>query len=333
MKIGFFEIEPWEKKLIQNAFPNDQLIFSTNKINFKNADQYKDLEIISIFIYSQIDEKLLDKMPRLKIISTRSTGYDHIDTKSCAKRNILVSNVPTYGENTVAEQTFALILSLSRKMPQCLERTRKGSFDLTGLRGFDLREKTLGVIGTGNIGRHVVRIAQGFEMKIMAFDAFPNPQFAKEMGFSYFPLEKVLRESDIVTLHVPYLPQTHHLMDKKKIALMKKGAFLINTSRGGIVETDALVKALKSGKLGGAGLDVLEGECDILEESQLVKKSFSGNCDMKTLLENHILMDMPNVVITPHNAFNTNEALMRILNTTFDNIKNATAKKPINLVK
>lgn len=333
MKIGFFEIEPWEKDLIKKAFPKDQIIFSSSKLNSKNAEKYSDLDVISIFIYSQIDQKLLDKMPKLKLVTTRSTGYDHIDTKSCAKRNIVVCNIPTYGENTVAEQTFALILSLSRKMPQCLERTRKGSFDLTGLRGFDLRGKTLGVIGTGNIGKHVIRIAKGFEMNIMAFDAFPNPQLAKEMEFNYYPLDKVLKESDIVTLHVPYLPQTHHLINKNKIALMKKDAILINTSRGGIVETDALVQALKSGKLGGAGLDVLEGECDILEETQLVKKSFSGNCDLKTLLENHILMDMPNVIITPHNAFNTHEALMRILNTTIDNIRLAMNKKPINLVK
>lgn len=333
MKIGFFEIENWEKEPIKKTFPKDQLIFSNRKINANNADKYKDLEVISIFIYSQIDEKLLQKMPKLKLIATRSTGYDHIDVKACAKKNILVCNVPTYGENTVAEQTFALILSLSRKMPQCLERTRKGSFDLTGLRGFDLRGKTLGVVGTGNIGKHVIRIANGFEMKVIAFDAFPNQQFAKDLGFEYFSLDNLLKESDIITLHLPYLPQTHHLIDKNKIALMKKGAILINTSRGGIVETDALVKALESKKLGGAGLDVLEGECNILEESQLAKKSFSGNCDVKTLLENHILMDMPNVVITPHNAFNTNEALLRILNITVDNIKNALAKKPINLIK
>jgi len=333
MKIGFFELETWEKETLEKSFPKDKVILSHKKFTLKEALKYPDLEVLSVFIYSPIDEKILTKLPKLRMIATRSTGYDHIKVDACKKRNILVCNVPTYGENTVAEHTFALILALSRKIIEGHERTRGGSFEVKGLRGFDLKGKTLGVIGSGNIGRHVIRMAQGFEMNLLVYDAFPNPQTAKDLGFTYVSLEELLKKSDIITLHVPYLPQTHHLINKKSFALMKKGAYLINTSRGGIVDTDALFKALKSKKLAGAGLDVLEGECDLLEERQLVSKDFSPSCDMKTLVEDHILMGLPNVIVTPHNAFNTNEALMRILQTTITSINGFKSGSPINFVK
>jgi D-lactate dehydrogenase len=333
MKQAFVEIESWEKEPIQKAFPGDELVFSPKTITAKNAVQFKEVEALSVFIYSKIDENLLSKLPKLKLLTTRSTGFDHIELEACKKRGILVCNVPTYGENTVAEHTFALIMALSRKILDCVERTRKGSFDLTGLRGFDLKGKTLGVLGTGNIGKHVIRIGQGFEMNVVAFDAFPNPQLAKEMGFTYLKLEELLKNADIITLHVPYLPQTHHLLNAKNFSLMKKGAYLINTSRGAIVDTDALVKALKSGKLAGAGLDVLEEECELLEERELVSSGFPQKCDLKTLVEDHLLLTMPNVIVTPHNAFNTNEALMRILQTTIDNINGFKQKKLQNVAK
>ncbi len=333
MKQAFVEIESWEKEPIQKAFPGEELTFSPKTITAKNAAQFRDIEALSVFIYSKIDEAVLSKLPKLKLLTTRSTGFDHIDLDACKKREILVCNVPTYGENTVAEHTFALIMALSRKILDCVERTRKGSFDLTGLRGFDLKGKTLGVLGTGNIGKHVIRIGQGFEMNVVAFDAFPNPQLAKEMGFTYLKLEELLKSADIITLHVPYLPQTHHLINAKAFSLMKKGAYLINTSRGAIVDTDALVKALKSGKLAGAGLDVLEEECELLEERELVSSGFPQKCDLKTLVEDHLLLTMPNVIVTPHNAFNTNEALMRILQTTIDNINGFKQKKMQNVAK
>lgn len=333
MKIGFFELEKWEKEVLERAFPKDQLLLSHKKLTPAEAKKNPDLEVASVFIYSKIDEKLLTQFPKLKLIATRSTGFDHIAINICKKRNIVVCNVPTYGENTVAEHTFALILALSRKIIECRERTQKGSFDLTGLRGFDLRSKILGVIGSGNIGRHVIRMAQGFEMNLLVYDAFPNPQTAKEMGFVYVSLDELLKKSDIITLHVPYNEKTHHLINAKALARMKKGAYLINTSRGGIVDTDALVKALKSKKLAGAGLDVLEAECEILEERELVHKDFPQQCNLKTLVEDHILMTMPNVIVTPHNAFNTNEALMRILQTTIDNINGFKSGKIVNNVK
>lgn len=332
MKIGFFEIEEWEKEPLKKAFPKDKLVFSSSHLTAEKAKSYKELEIISVFIYSKIDEKLLRQMPKLKMIATRSTGFEHIDIAGCRKRGIIVCNVPAYGENTVAEHTFALILGLSRKLVDCVERTKKGSFELEGLRGFDLKGKTLGVVGCGNIGRHVIRIAKGFEMKILVFDLCRDLKFAKEFGFKYAEMEELLGKSDIVTLHVPLNKNTYHLINKETIAKMKKGAYLINTSRGGIVETDALVKALKSGRLAGAGLDVLEEECEMKEERELLTKGFAQKCDLKVLIENHILLEMPQVIVTPHNAFNTWEALMRILEVTIENIKWFGKGKKVNRV-
>ncbi len=333
MKLGFFELEKWEEEVIKKTFPNDQLVLSTKKFTAKEAVKNKDLDALSVFIYSKADEDVLSKLPKLKLVTTRSTGFDHVDVETCKKRGIVVCNVPTYGENTVAEHTFALILALSRKMVDCVERTKRGSFDLTGLRGFDLKGKTLGVMGSGKIGQHVIRIAKGFDTNLLVFDAFPNLQLAKSMNFSYVSMDELLKNSDVITLHVPYNEKTHHLINKDAFSKMKKGAYLINTSRGGVIDTDALVKALKSGKLAGAGLDVLEGECDLLEERELVSKDFPQKCDLKTLVEDHILLTMPNVIVTPHNAFNTNEALMRILQTTLDSINGFKQNKLINVIK
>ncbi len=332
MKIGFFEIEEWEEDILRKAFPKDKLVFSTGKITLENVGKYKGLEAVSVFIYSKVNESLLKKIPKLKLVCTRSTGFDHIDLEACKKRKAVVCNVPAYGENTVAEHTFALILGLSRKLIDSVERTRKGSFELKSLRGFDLKDKTIGVVGSGSIGKHVIRIAKGFEMNILVFDVCKDLKFAKKMGFNYVGLDKLLRESDIVTLHVPLNKHTYHLIDEKRIKLMKKGAYLINTSRGEVVSTNALVKGLKSGKLAGAGLDVLEKECALKEERELLTKEFTKTCDLKTMVEEHILLEMSNVIVTPHNAFNTNEALMRILEVTMESIKGFKGGKKVNVV-
>jgi len=332
MKIGFFEIEPWEKEVLKKALPKEESIFSPQKLTVKNADKYNQLEAIAVFVHSKIDSSVIKKLPKLKFITTMSTGYDHIDLEACKQNNITVCNVPTYGENTVAEHTFALILALSRKIVECVERTKKGSFELSGLRGFDLRGKTLGVVGSGNIGQHVIRMAKGFEMKVLVFDVVKNNSLAKELGFEYVSMDRLLRESDLVTLHVPYNQHTHHLIGRKELNLMKKTAYLINTSRGGVVDTDALVKALQKKETAGAGLDVLEEECEIIEEKQLLTKEFNTKCNLKTLVENHLLLKMDNVIITPHNAFNTQEALMRILEVTVENIDGLRRGKSINVV-
>lgn len=240
--------------------------------------------------------------------------------------------MPSYGENTVAEHTFALILALSRKICTSWERTKKGNFSLEGLRGFDLKGKTLGVVGTGHIGRHVIRIAKGFEMNVLAFDVKPDNKLAKQLGFKYASFEDVLKNSDIITLHVPYSKATRHLIGIKTLGFFKKGCYLINTARGGICDTTALLKGLKREIFAGLGLDVLEGECFVKEERELLTAPFAKKCDFKTVLQNHILLRQPNVIITPHNAFNSKEALQRILDTTVENIKSFAANRPINLV-
>ena len=283
-------------------------------------------------IYSVADKKVINSLVSLKYITTRSTGFDHIDLKTCKRKNILVSNVPTYGENTVAEHTFALILALSRKIHLSWERTQKGDFSLDNLRGFDLKGKTLGVVGTGNIGRRVIRIAQGFEMNILAFDIKPNQKFAKKIGFKYVPLGYLFKNSDIITLHAPYNKTTHHLINLKALRLFKKKCYLINTARGGLCDTTALLRGLKQKIFAGLGLDVLEEEYFIREERELLNTAFKKTCDLKTVLENHVLINQPNVIITPHNAFNSQAALTRILDTTIENIKAFTVNKPINLV-
>ncbi len=333
IKAAFFEIEPWEKEYIKKKLRNAKLLFFEEKLDDKNAGKAKACNVISSFIYSKIDEKTLKKLPNLRLMATRSTGYDHIDMDECRKRKIAVENVPYYGENTVAEHTFALLLSLSRKIHKSYEKTSKGEFSTEGLMGFDLKGKTIGVIGTGHIGQHVIRIAKGFEMNVLAYDLFKNKKAAKEMGFKYVNLKELLKKSGIITLHVPLLGSTFHMISRKNIRQVKKGAIIINTARGGLIETDALLYGLNSGILAGAGLDVLEEENMLKEEKQLTNPEFARQHNIKAILENHVLMHYENVVITPHNAFNSREALQRIIDTTLENIKAFEKGKMINEVK
>ena len=333
LKIAFFELEHWEKEYFIKNLKNIEVKFIDDHLNQNNVDDVKDADAIGVFIYSVVNKKILDKLPNLKLITTMSTGFDHIDIKECKKRKITVCNVPHYGENTVAEHTFALILNLTRMIHKAYDRTVRGDFSLDGLRGTDLHDKTIGVIGIGSIGQHVIRIAKGFEMNVIAFDKFKNLKLAKRLGFKYVSFDYLLKHSDVITLHVPYNKSTHHLIDKKAISKMKKGVLLINTARGGIIETNALLEGLQAGKIGGAGLDVLEGECFIREEKQILSKHFLKECDLKTVLQDHLLLKQPNVIVTPHNAFNSWEALQRILETTILNINSFLKKKKVNAVR
>ncbi len=333
MKIAFFEIEPWEQVIFKNAFKNHTLLFFDHEVTPAILSKIKDVDILCVFIYSHITQDILNHIPKLKLLCTLSTGYDHIDIAACAKRKITVCNVPFYGENTVAEHTFALILSLSRKIVDAVERTKKDDFSLKGLRGFDLKGKTLGVIGPGHIGQHVIRMAQGFEMNVIAYAPKQDAALAKKCNFRYAPLEKLLKTADIITIHCPLTPKTKHLNRMQNIKRVKKGAYLINTARGEIVDTQALLYALDRHLLAGAGLDVLEGECDIKEEKQMLHKKFIAQCDLRLVLENHMILKKHNVLVTPHNAFNSTEALYRILDTTVENIQKYLKKKPINIIK
>lgn len=323
--IVFFEVKKSEEKYISDNLKNHKLVFFKDNIHDVPVFKFKNAEAISIFVWDKIDKELLDKLPKLKYIATRSTGFDHIDLAECKKRGIKVSNVPNYGRNTVAEHTFALILSLSRKIPQTISRTKGGNFSLHGITGFDLKGKTLGVIGTGNIGEHVCRIAKGFEMKILAYD------ICKKLDVKYVSLDKLFSMSDIITLHAPLNEHTKFMINKSAIKKMKTGVIIINTSRGELIDTTALVKGLKSGRISSVGLDVLEGECYVKEEAQLLSKNIKA-CDLRVAIENNILLHRDDVLITPHNAFNSKEALMRITDTTIKNLKGYLKKKHINKV-
>lgn len=334
MKIFFSEIEKWEAEYIKKQLPNDELIFSEGKLNKDNLPEQRDFDILSVFVGSKIDKDVIAAFPNLKILTTRSTGFDHIDLQAVKEKNIMTAYVPGYGDNTVAECAFGLLLNISRKMYEAIDRLKEtGRFSYEGLRGFDLKDKTIGVVGTGRIGQYAVKIAKGFGMNVIAFDAFPNEELAQEFGFRYVSFDELLAQSDVIDIHVPYLPSTHHMINLGNINKIKKGAILINTARGAIVETDALVKALTEGILGGAGLDVLEEEGVITDERAFLLYDHPEEHNLKTALEDHVLMGMPNVMITPHNAFNTVEALERILNTNLANIKAFIEKgEPINKI-
>jgi D-lactate dehydrogenase len=332
-KVAFFELESWEKEYVKKNIKGFRTSFYDEPLTLDNVKKIKDTQIIGIFIYSKITKEILDNLPKLKLIATFSTGYDHIDLEECRKHNVSVCNVPTYGENTVAEHTFALILTLSRKIFQSIERTKKGNFNYDGLRGFDLKDKTIGLIGTGHISAHVARIANGFEMNILGYDLNQNPELIKNYNLKYTDMNTLLKNSDIVSLHIPLNDKTRHTINKKNISLMKPSAIIINTARGGLIETDALIKALQKRKIAGAGLDVLEEESAIKEEKQLLSDQFDSNSNIQILLENHLLMQQDNVILTPHNAFNSTEALQRIIDTSIENIKNFEKKNTQNIIK
>lgn len=286
-------------------------------------DQISDCEILSTSVYTTIDAGILAKLPKLQYIITQSTGFDHIDIATCTERGITVCNIPSYGERSIAEYTIGLIFTLARNIHIANERAKDLNFCSYDLKGFDLQNKTLGIIGTGAIGKEVVKLAKAVGMRIIASDTFPNESFAQEHGFSYVPLRKLLAQSDMVSLHVPYTPETHHMIDSKALSGMKNGAYLINTARGAVVDQDALIEALEAQKIAGAALDVLENEKILFSQGEgyvQVSKEF------KKLKEY-------NVIYTPHMAAYSQEAQVIALKTVVKNIQSCAADTPINIVR
>jgi len=333
MKIHYFSGEAWEEKYVREKLPNEDITFHEGSLATFPDLTDTEAEVICTFIESKIGEDEMKQFPALKLIATRSTGFDHIDLAVAKARGVAVANVPFYGENTVAEFTFALLLALSRRIIDADERVRDtGTFSHDNLQGFDLSGKTIGVVGCGHIGVHVIRMANGFGMKVLGFDVTKNDELAKTLNFTYATLQELFANSDIITLHVPYNAHTHHLINKENIGTFKKGSYLINTSRGAVIETDALVEALRSGIIAGAALDVLEEEGDMNDESVLLTSPHPNAEAIKTALENHYLIEHPRVIVTPHVAFNTKEAVERILNTTIENIRKFESGSPTNTV-
>lgn len=332
MNIHYFSGEAWEEAYVRTKLPGENIEFHE-----KSLAAYPDLTdseatVLCTFIESPIGSAEFDRFPGLKLIATRSTGFDHIDLEAAKAKGITVVNVPFYGENTVAEFAFALLLSLSRRIPEAEASVRGGAFSPAGLRGFDLEGKTIGIIGCGHIGMHMIRMCNGFGMKVLGFETHPDEERARTNNFTYASLDELLAQSDIISLHVPYNPHTHHLINKENIGTIKKGAYLINTARGAVVETEALVEALKSGTLAGAGLDVLEEEGDMTDETALLTAAHPNEAALKIMLENHYLITHPRVIVTPHLAFNTAEAIRRIVDATIENIRQFEAGAPTNIV-
>lgn len=326
MNIVFFELDSWERTFFGALSLSHSIRFIEGPLHPAHVDELKETEILSVFIYSRLDRSVLERLPKLRLIATRSTGVDHIDLDYCDEHGIAVKNVPTYGESTVAEHVFALLLALSHHVIDAVDRTRKGDFSLAGLRGFDLCGKILGVIGTGNIGRHVIKIARGFQMTVLAHDLKPDMQLAHGLDFRYVPMRELLSQSDVITLHVAGGEKTRNLISRAEFEMMKQGVVLINTARGSIVNVQALLESIAQGKVAAAGLDVIAEEPTIREEAELLSTLFTKRHDLETLLADHLLLRMRNVIITPHNAFNTQEAIAKILTTTQANIESFTAE-------
>lgn len=320
IKVAFFSIPTKEKNYLNKKFDKKkyELYFFKDGLNSGNSI-LKEIDVLSVFIYDKVDKSIIDQAKKLKLIATRSTGFNHIDIEYAKKNKVSVCNVPYYGENTVAEHTFALILALSRNLHKAYIRSQQSIFTLEGLRGFDLRGKTIGVIGAGSIGVHVMKIAKGFGMKVLAYDIRKNHILEELLDFKYVDLDELLSSSDIITLHCPYNEQTHHMINMNNIHKVKKGALFINTARSGIIEPAALYYAIDKGIFGGAGLDVFEGEELLKEENQMLTKNVPIQ-NVEALLKRNLLLRRENVIITPHMAFDSHEAIERILDTTYENI-------------
>jgi D-lactate dehydrogenase len=270
-------------------------------------------------------------LPMIKVIATMSTGFDHIDLTACKARNITVSNVPSYGDNTVAEYAFGLILALARKFKSTFDRIERGFFSRTGLIGIDIKGKTLGLIGTGRIGSHMARLGWAFGMKVIAYDARSDVALKEKYGVQFMSLEEVLEKADVISLHVPYLPSTHHLINAERLRLLKPTALLINTSRGKLIDTKAVAAALREDRLGGVALDTFEGE-DIWIEEEFLKHDALPAIALREAMESFSIMRSERAILTPHNAFNTREALERILITSAENLKAYFSGHPQNVV-
>lgn len=325
MKIAFFNIRGDEDEFYKNALQGNEVECFPVSISPENLPQNKDYDVISVFTDSKVDASVIDSLPNLRLVAARSTGFDHVDLNKATEKNITVVNVPVYGETTVAEFAFGLLLTITKKIIQAdlsVKITEK--FNREGLTGLDLNGKTFGVIGTGHIGINAVKIAKGFGMEVLAYDAFPNQELPEKFGFTYVGLEELMSKSDFVSLHVPFLPSTKHLINQKNISFFKRGVVLINTSRGEIVETEALINGLETGIIGAAGLDVLENETTLRTDFD------EASAEAKL---NDKLIALNNVIITPHVASNTKEAIERIRQTTVDNIKAFINSDPQNVVK
>ena len=308
-KIAFFDAKPYDRTWFDQLNQHYHIKYYEHKLTPDTISLAHGCEAVIPFVNDTLDRTVIDGLCQegIKMIALRCAGYNNVD-RDAARGRIPVVRVPGYSPYAVAEFTMGLLLTLNRKIHKAYFRTRDFNFSLNGLVGFDLHGRTVGVIGTGKIGQIFIRICQGFGMHVLAYDPYP----VQDAGFPYVPLEELLAKSDIISLHCPLTEQTRHLINRDTIARMKDGVYLLNTSRGMLVESESLLNALKNGKIAGAGLDVYEEETEFFFEDR------SDMVQRDTLLS--LLVSMPNVVLTSHQAFLTNEALHNIAQVTLDNL-------------
>ena len=308
-EIAFFDAKPYDKEWFDKYNKTYDIRYYVGRLRPENAKLAEGAKAVCVFVNDDVNEKTIEILSRLKVevILLRCAGYNNVAVKAAQKRGIKVLRVPAYSPYAVAEHTMGLILALNRKIPRAYIRTRDFNFSLNGLMGFDLHGKTAGVIGTGKIGRVFIDICKGFGMNVLAFDPFP----AKIDGVEYVSKEELFTDSDIISLHCPLTKETHYIINKSSLELMKKNVLIVNTSRGRLIDTEALLAALNEKRIGGAALDVYE------EESGLF---FEDNSD-KIVTDEVIsmLVSRPNVIITSHQAFFTEEALSNIAQVTLEN--------------
>lgn len=315
-KIAFYDTKPYDKKSfieINKDFGFDLTYFEV-RLNSQTAALSGNFDGVCVFVNDTIGHDVIDLLAKhgIQILGLRCAGYNNVDFKA-AYNKVHVVRVPDYSPNAVAEHAAALILSLNRKTHKAYYRTRDGNFSINGLLGFNMHGKTVGVIGTGKIGKCLISILKGFGVTVLAFDLYPDEKYARKNNVSYTSLDEIYKKSDIISLHCPLTKDTEHMIDAKSIDKMKKGIMIINTGRGKLINTLALINGLKSGKIGSAGLDVYE------EESGYFFEDKSTELITDDILAR--LLTFPNVLITSHQAFFTQEALHNIAYTTLSNFK------------
>jgi len=328
MRVAVFSTHPHDRQFLDraNGGRRHELLFLESRLELGTVTTASDCQAVCVFVNDRLNAEVLRGLHGLgvRLVVLRSAGFNHVDLTVAAELGIAVGRVPEYSPHAVAEHTVALLLTLNRKIHRAHARVREGNFALEGLLGFDLYGRTVGVVGTGKIGRCFARIMRGFGCEVLATDPHPHAE-AEAMGVRYVALNELLARSDIVSLHCPLTPATHHLINASALAQMKRGAMLLNTSRGAVVDTPAVVAALKSGQLGHLGLDVYE------EEADLFFRDLSNNALQDDVFAR--LLTFPNVVITGHQAFFTEDALRAIAETTIANIDSFVAEgRPLHAV-
>ena len=335
MKMLFFEEKEAEKTYFKEHSLNDFEITFFEGVLEKNTElteqQYEETVVLSVFINSKITEEVISKFKNLMVISTRSTGYNHIDINACKKRNIAVINAEDYGKTSVAQYTIGVMIALVRNILVANEDIKKQIYNKNHYCGKDLTNLNLGVIGTGSVGESVCNIAKSMGMNILACDCVKNENIKHFVD--YCDYNYLLKNSDIITLHIPYSENTYHLLGKREFEKMKKGVYIINTARGELIDIEALYEALENKTVSGAALDVLE--CEILNcnNSDFIKQiNLAENKCLKYTMISRMLAEKNNVIITPHIAYNTYDSINKILDTTFKSIKDYFKGKNTNLI-